>query len=142
MRIVDFFKKLFVKPVEKVKEIVMAKNETPVKPHIIWKLTNDGLRPTEAPWGYVIRNPVVKSVAPGATLTFGLCVSADCPLVAFPTRSHQENMTVQMLVLPGQEIVVTVKNTSVHSVLILEDKEGLVNVFPLLSTGTTSETVG
>jgi len=124
------------------KEIVMSKEKVVTQPHIVWQLSNDGLRPTEAPWGYVVRNPVMKMIPPGGVISVNLCVAANCPLIAFPTRSHQEDVTTTMLVMAGQEIVITVENKSKHAVLVLEDKEALVNIFPLLHAGSTSDTVG
>lgn len=115
----------------------MSKNET--KTTINWTLTNDGMKPTPAPWGYIVRNPLVKSLPPGASMSLNLQVSADFPMLAWPAQSHTTDLTVPMIIVPGQDVVVTVTNTSQYSMLTLESAEPLVNLHPLMHVGSLSE---
>ncbi len=110
------------------------------KLHVIWQLNNDGLRPTEAPWGFIARNPLTRAIPPNSKMTIDLYVAANCAMLAFPSRSHQDEVTVPQIIQAGQSVIVVVENRSQHSTLILDDKEPLVNLFPLLlPNGTTSE---
>lgn len=107
--------------------------------HITWQISNDGLRPTEAPWGFVVRNPLARSIPPGMKMEIDLQVAANYPMLAFPVRSHQDDVSVPLLIQAGQDIVVTVENKSQHSPLIIEDKESLVNLYPLVAPPVTSD---
>ncbi len=102
------------------------------KAHITWRLNNDGLGPTKAPHGYVLRNPVSKGIPPGSKASVNLYVTADCPMFAWPTASHADSVTVPQFIPAGQEVVVVIENKSQHSVMLVETKEGLVNLHPLL----------
>ena len=113
-------------------------SETPHM-HITWQISNDGLRPTAAPWGYVLRNPLARSIPPGHKMDINLQVAANYPMLAFPTRNHQEYSTVPLVIPAGQDIVITVENKSKHSALLIDDKESLVNLFPLVAAPTTAE---
>lgn len=110
----------------------MAKNEDG-KPRVVWQLSNDGLAPSKTPFGFVARNPVQVVVPPGKKTNVNLQVQANVPLLAFPTRTHADDVTVQLVIQPGQDIVVSVENKSQHVPLVLDDKEGLVSLYPLLS---------
>ena len=107
--------------------------------HITWQISNDGLRPTEAPWGYVLRNPLARSIPPGHRMDINLQIAANFPMLAFPVRSHADYLTVPQIIQSGQEVIVTIENKSQHSALLIEDKEALVNLFPLLAPPSTSE---
>ena len=131
-------------PVQDVKEkeeeqMSKDKNERSSQLHIKWVMNNDGLRPTPAPWGYVLRNPVSVAIPPGATMKINLDVAADFPMMAWPQRSHQDDLTVPMIIQAGQDVVVMVENKSKHSILQIEDGESLVNLHPLLHPGSTTE---
>ena len=114
------------------------KEQTP-RLHITWQVSNDGLRPVEAPWGYVLRNPLSRSIPSGHRMEISLQVAANFPMLAFPVRSHQDDVTVPLIIQAGQDVVVTIENKSQHSALIVEDKEALVNLFPLAAPPSTSE---
>ena len=107
--------------------------------HITWQISNDGLRPTEAPWGYVLRNPLARSIPPGMRMDIDLQVAANYPMLAFPARAHADDATVPMIIPAGKDVVVTIENKSQHSYLIIEDKEALVNLYPLVAPPTTAE---
>lgn len=107
--------------------------------HITWQISNDGLRPTEAPWGFILRNPLARSVPPGMRMQIDLQVAANYPMLAFPVRSHADDVTVPMLIQAGEDVVITVENKSQYSPLIIEDKESLVNLFPLIAPPCTHE---
>lgn len=102
---------------------------------VVWHLTNDALQPTPTPYGFVARNPLARAVPPNGKIQINLQVQANVPLIAFPTRPHVDDVTVPMLIQPGQDIVVTIENRSQHSPLLIEDKEGLVGLFPLVFDG-------
>lgn len=110
----------------------MAKNETP---QVVWQLQNDGILPSPAPHGFIARNPVQRTIPPGMTITINLEVRANVPLLAFPSRTHAEDVTVQQIVQAGSDIVVTVANKSQHSPITIDDKEALVNLYPLIFAG-------
>ena len=116
----------------------MAKNEKTATPHITWHLTNDGLEPTRAPHGYVVRNPFSRVVPPGGAIEINLCVAADYPMFAWPARSHKDDVTVPLILQPGADLTVTVRNESKYSTMIVEDKEVLVNLTPIVDFGTTA----
>jgi hypothetical protein len=107
--------------------------------HITWQISNDGLRPTEVPWGYVLRNPLARSIPPKHTMEIDLQVAANYPMLAFPARAHADSVTVPQIIPAGQDVVIRVENKSEYSPLIIEDKEALVNLFPLVAAPTTSE---
>lgn len=116
----------------------MSKNEK-TGLHVTWQLSNDGLRPTSAPWGFVVRNPVMRSIPPGAKIHINLNVACNHPMLAFPVRSHADDLTVPQIIQAGQEVIVTVENKSQHTAFMIEDKEGLVNLHPLVATDVTSD---
>jgi hypothetical protein len=110
----------------------MAKSEEG-KPRVIWNLSNDGLLPSKAPFGFVIRNPLQVIVLPGQKRQISLHVAANVPLLAFPTRNHLDDIEVEQIIPQGQDVVVTIVNKSLHTPLVIDDKEGIVCVHPLLS---------
>ena len=110
----------------------MAKNEEG-KPRVVWQLTNDGLQPSKTPHGFVARNPFQVVIPPEKRVQINLQVQANVPLLAFPTRIHADDVTVQLLIQPGQDITVVVENKSKHVPLVVDDKEGLVSLYPLIS---------
>lgn len=112
-------------------------------PDIVWNLTNDGLRPSEAPWGFIARNPVQVSIPPGGSRTVNLQVSANRPMLAFPVARHASTVKVfgqpgLAMVTPATEVTVVIQNTSEHSPLTIDDKEGLVGLHPLNWRGTSA----
>ena len=113
----------------------MAKSE---RPHITWKLTDDGIKPIETPSGFVACNPLVRSLPPEAHMTLKLQVSADCPMLAWPVASHMGDLTVAQIIMPGQEVTVELVNKSKHMAMTIESSEALVNLYPLLNPGCTS----
>ena len=113
----------------------MAKNETS-KPRVVWQISNDGLQPSPAPHGFVGRNPFQRIVSPGQKLLINLQVQANTPMLAFPSRSHADDVTVPMIIQAGRDVVVIVENKSQHIPLVVDDKEALVNLHPLLFDGS------
>lgn len=111
----------------------MAKNEVTV---VTWHLSNDGLQPSPTPYGFIARNPVARVVPPGASLQISLQLQASLPMIAFPVSSHADDLTVAQLIAPGQDVVVTIQNKSQHTSLVVDDKEGLVNLCPVSFNGS------
>ena len=105
--------------------------------HVVWRLHGDAIRPKEAPWGFVVQNPVQRVISPGQTVTVDTGVAANCPLVAWPRGGTDEYVTVPTVVIPGHPLVVTVENKSRHAALVLDDREALANVHPLTWDGTS-----
>ncbi len=110
----------------------MSKNEK----RVVWQLSNDGLVPSLAPHGFIARNPFARTIPPGQKMTISLQVQANVPMLAFPARSHADDVTVPLVFQVGQDIVCTVENKSNHAPLTLDDKEALVNLHPLMFDGT------
>jgi hypothetical protein len=118
-----------------LKEKTMSKNETP-KPRVVWQLSNDGLQPSQTPYGFIGRNPLSRVIPPGEKLLISLQVQANVPLLAFAARSHADDVTCPQVFQPGQDIVCVVENKSKHAPLTVEDKESLISLFPLMFDGT------
>lgn len=106
---------------------------------VTWHLSNDGLQPSPAPWGFIVRNPVSRAIPPNSEVEIRTCVACNYPMMAWPTRTRQEDLTVQAVIPAGQEIVVKVRNQSMHSTLVLDDKEGLVCLHPPQAIDVSSE---
>lgn len=114
------------------------KNEdgTPAPARVVWHLSNDGLQPSKTPHGFLARNPLSRVIPPGQKLTINLQVQANVPLLAFPARSHADDVTVPSGVLqPGTDVTCVIENKSQHSSMVIEDKEALVSLFPLTWDG-------
>lgn len=107
----------------------MAKTD---KRRVVWQLKNDGLTPAPAPHGFIARNPVQRTVLPGSKITINLEVQANVPLLAFPAKSHADDLTVQQIIQASSDIIVTIENKSQHVALVIDDKEALVNLYPLI----------
>jgi hypothetical protein len=103
---------------------------------VVWHLSNDGLKPTQTPFGFIARNPLQFVVPPGQKLRVDLRVQANLPMLAFPARAHADDVTVESLILqPGTNVTCTVENKSQHSPLVVDDKEGLVALYPMAFDG-------
>lgn len=111
----------------------MAKTD---KPRVVWQLKNDGMTPSPAPHGFVARNPVQRTVLPGSKITINLEIQANVPMLAFPARSHADDVTVPMIIQAATDVVVTIENKSQHVAMVIDDKEALVNLHPLMFDGT------
>ena len=115
----------------------MAKNEKSFQ-HVVWHLVGDAIRPKDAPWGFVIQNPVQRVLMPGQVASIDTGVAASVPLVCWVRGDRADCMTVPQLVTPGTTLVVTVENKSKHMPLAIDDRVAMANVHPL-SWGGTSE---
>jgi hypothetical protein len=103
---------------------------------VVWHLSGDALEPTKTPYGFIARNPVQFVVPPGKTVQVDLRVQANLPMIAFPTRAHADDVTVPSLVIqPGGNVVAIVENKSQHTPLVIDDKEGLVSLYPMAFDG-------
>lgn len=103
---------------------------------VVWQIPNDGLLPTQTPFGFIARNPVTRVVPPGGKLLIDLGVQANLPLLAFPARNHADDVTVLATIIqPGESVKAYVENKSQHSPLVIEDREGLVSLYPLAFDG-------
>lgn len=121
------------------KEIDMTKsNETEnAGSRVVWQLTGDALKPTQTPYGFIARNPVQVSLRPGEKRQVKLQVQANLPMIVFAARGHADMVTVpDMIVYPGQDVVCIVENKSQHVALSIDDKEGLVVLYPMTFNGT------
>lgn len=115
----------------------MAKSEE-TRPDVVWQLIRDGLRPTPAPWGFVVRNPVMRVIQPGQRIRVDLGVAANVPMNAWARGDIAEYVTVDQFVLPGKELSIVVENKSAHAALVLDNLEPLVNVHPLVFKGSAA----
>lgn len=106
-------------------------------PDVVWNISGDGLRPKQAPWGFVAQNPFSRVIPPKAKLQINLHVAANVPLMAFPRGDQADYVSVPLVIPAGQNVVVTVENKSEHQSLLIEDKESLVNLHPLVFRGTS-----
>ncbi len=111
----------------------MAKTD---KPRVVWQLKNDGMAPSPAPHGFIARNPVQRTVPPNSHISINLNIQANVPMLAFPSRSHADDVTVPMIIQAGTDVVVTIENKSQHVTLVVDDKEALVNLHPLTFDGS------
>ncbi len=105
--------------------------------HVVWRLQGDALRPKDAPWGFVVQNPVQRTLMPGQTLQIDTGVSANVPMIACVRGDQAEYITVPNLVPAGRTLVVSVENRSRHLPLTIDDREALANVHPLTWDGTS-----
>lgn len=126
----------------------MADKNPPRREHsdVIFQLSGDALRPTEAPWGFMARNPVQRVVPPGASIEIDLQVSANVPLMAFPTRALSDSAfflnrdrsgRLPMTVFTaGSSVRISIENRG-QSPLVLDDKEPLACLHPLVFSGSS-----
>lgn len=103
---------------------------------VVWHLSNDGLKPTQTPYGFIARNPVQIVIPPGQKRQIDLQLQANLPMIAFPTRANADYVSVpELIVLPGTNVVAIVENKSNNTALVIDDKEGLVALYPLAFDG-------
>jgi hypothetical protein len=122
----------------KKKREKMSKNEpTRSANHIVWRLHGDAIRPKDAPWGFVVQNPVQRIIQPGQKAVIDTGVAANAPLVAWPRGDQGDYVSMPLIVPGGQTLSVTVENKSRHSPLVIDDCEALANVHPLSWSGTS-----
>ncbi len=114
----------------------MAKNEEETRPDFLWRLSGDAIRPKEAPWGFVAQNPVIRVIPPGQKMNIDTGIAATVPMLASARGDQADHVTVPMMIPGGQNVVVTVENKSQYTALVVEDREALVNLTPLLFRGT------
>ena len=110
-------------------------------PDVVFNLSGDALRPTPAPFGFIARNPLGRPVMPGQTVRIALGVSANKPMLAFPLRRVADYVRVLdqpgcVVLQPGEELWATVMNAGTAPMMI-EDKEGLVSLYPLVFSGSS-----
>ena len=122
-------------------ENIMSKEKVKT-PGVVWNISGDGLSPREAPWGFVLRNPLVFTLPPNTHRDVKLQVSASTAMLAFPSRSVAEYATVQQFINAGVEVVVRVENKSANLPLTVESGEPIVNVFPLIYNHNNRSEVG
>lgn len=107
--------------------------------NVVFHLEGDALEPRRAPWGFVLRNPLQVVLAPKEQRRVNLLVSADVPLLVWPTRAHADDVRLEkFLWSPGEIITVIVTNTSEHLAMDVADGEALACVFPMLYSGASA----
>lgn len=126
---------------KKVKKVLMNERDNGT-PDVVWQLNADAMRPAQTPWGFIVRNPIQRSLPPEASMEINLQVAANVPMIMFPTRSAQDFAslvagTPMAILQPGEEVRVVIRNTSKQSSLVIDEKEGLVALYPLRFSGTT-----
>lgn len=119
-------------------------------PDVVWQLSGDALRPSPAPFGFIGRNPVDRIVPPGTNIRIDLQITANVPVLAFPVRRHGDTVRIvpdgmggsskegAVVIQPGTSVVVDVQNSSSQAPMVVEDKEGLVALHPLVFSGTSA----
>ena len=117
--------------------IEMPKNEERPSQRVIWRLHGDAIRPKDAPWGFIVQNPLARVLMPGQVINIDTGVSANIPMVCSARGDQASYVTVPAIVPAGQNLVVTVENKSKHLALTVDDKEPLANVHPLSWCGTS-----
>lgn len=105
--------------------------------HVVWHLHGDAIRPKEAPWGFVVQNPVQKTIMPGQVVKIDTGIAANVPLLACVRGDQSEYVTVPQIVSAGQTLIVTVENKSKHLPLTIDDREALANLHPLTWSGSS-----
>lgn len=117
----------------------MSKKNEPAREHsdVIWRLSGDALRPKDAPWGFIAQNPVQRVVPPSAKMTIDTGIAASVPMVCFPRGDQADYVKVPTILPAGQNLVVTIENTSAHSPLVVDDKQSVANMFPMIFRGTS-----
>jgi hypothetical protein len=115
----------------------MAKSTEHSNRHVVWHLHGDAIRPKEAPWGFVVQNPVQRTLMPGQVARIDTGVAASLPMIACVRGDQGDYVTVPSIVPAGQTLVVTVENKSKHMPLTIDDSEALANVHPLAWAGTS-----
>lgn len=116
----------------------MAKTE-PAREHsdVIWRLSGDAMRPKDAPWGFVAQNPVQRVIPPNQKVRIDTGIAANVPMLAF-ARGDQGDYVTMPLVLPaGQNLIVVIENKSPHSALVVDDREAVANLHPMIFRGTS-----
>ena len=122
----------------------MSREET--RPHaaVVWNLTGDALRPKPAPFGFIGQNPFLVSLAPEQGRLIKTGISANVPVLVYPTRTHmddlrpaKEGQSWPVVVPAGEDINVIVVNPSKHVPMAVESSEPLVCITPLVFSGTT-----
>lgn len=110
--------------------------ETVGNTRVVWQLNGDALRPTQTPYGFIARNPLQIVVPPGQKRQVNLLVQANLPMIAFPARALADAVTLpNLIVYPGQDVTCVVENKSQHTPLVIDDKEGLVSLYPMAFDG-------
>lgn len=105
---------------------------------VVFKLSGDALKPSQAPWGFVARNPVQRVIEPNGSITVNMLIGANVPMLVFPMRQHLNTVEVtSQFLLPGQTLQVNIHNKSTIS-MVVDDKEGLVGLHPLMFDGSWS----
>jgi len=120
----------------------MAKNEKNMGIHIVWTLSEDGIRPSQTPYGFIAKNPVQRAVPPGGSMNVRLHVAANHPMLAFPARTVADSVKILgregvQVLNAGEELTVTIVNESKHLPLVIDDDESLVHLHPLSFSGTS-----
>lgn len=119
------------------REEMSKKNDETPRPDFVWRLNGDAMRPKEAPWGFVAQNPVQRAIPAGQKILIDTGISASVPMIASARGDQADYVTVPMLIPAGRNVVVTVENRSQHMPLVIDDREALVNLTPLLFHGTS-----
>lgn len=142
------FKGLFRKTVTETVRDMSNREETRGKATLNWHLNADALRPKEAPFGFIGQNPVQVLIPPKEGRMVRTGISANIPLLVFPTRTHSDALPAKdgklvegaswpLVISPGEEICLGIRNTSEHTPLSVDDKEPVVCIHPLVFSGTT-----
>lgn len=115
----------------------MAKSEEKPRPDVVWTLIGDGVQPRQAPFGFVVRNPVGRIIPPNGKALIKLGVASSVPAFVWVRGDMTEYATVEKEFVPaGREFTVVVENKSAHSSLPVDDLEVLLNVHPLIFRGS------
>lgn len=118
----------------------MSKQPTP---DMNWRLSGDAIQPRQTPFGFVGQNPFQVLIPPGGGRVIRTGISADVPLLIFPTRGHSDALPARdgkvmegaswpVIINPGEEVCVLIKNESQHSPLSIDDREPVICIHPLL----------
>ena len=104
---------------------------------VVFQTRDDGMQPRPAPWGFLFRSPLPISLGPSQSMRINLLVSADTPMLVWPTRTHADDVKVEgpLVLSPGNEVIVTITN-SFGSPLEIEAGEALVCGHPMFYSGT------
>lgn len=109
-------------------------------PDVVFRITGDTPEPRQAPWGFIIRNPLARNVMPREQVKVDLGISCNVPMLVFPSRVLAGSVFPVLkgnVLSPGENLVVMVQGPDAGQFpLLIEDLEPLVNLHPLLFTGT------
>lgn len=105
------------------------------KPVVSFELYGDAIKPTPAPWGFIVKNPVEKVCAPNSSLTIKTGVACSHYVIVSPRAENESFVNVKTLFRPGEVIQFEVVNKSYNMHISVADGESVLDIHPLIHNG-------